>query len=110
MEWSPLEKDLLSDMAEDSYGIWEVFSYVRYHYPNASEFEVGRIGANVLAQWHAAGWLLGLSADDATLSPAAFEALMRNPLAYQHGPGADAPRLFLTDRGIAEVRRLESAT
>ena len=58
MNLSKLEVDLLSDLAADTHGIWEVFEFVRLHQPGASDPEVFQIGRSLLEGWTRRGWLV----------------------------------------------------
>ena len=58
MELSKLEVDLLTDLAADTHGLWEVFEFVRLHQPEASDSEVFQVGRSLLERWKRRGWLL----------------------------------------------------
>jgi hypothetical protein len=56
MVLTPLEADLLGDMAQDYHAAWEIFAFVR-HYHGGDPATVRRVGRDLLATWDARGWL-----------------------------------------------------
>jgi len=57
MEMSKLEIDFFGDIAQAPHDLWEVYQFVRYHHPGASEKQVLRIGRELLTKWVERGWL-----------------------------------------------------
>ena len=57
MNLDPLEADFWSDMGADDHGLWELFEFVRLHYPHADDGEVLRRGRLLLSTWLSRGWL-----------------------------------------------------
>jgi len=56
MELTPLEIDLLGDMAQDAHAAREVVGFVRLHHGD-DPGTVERITRELLATWHARGWI-----------------------------------------------------
>jgi hypothetical protein len=52
-----LEADFFGDLAEDTHGLWEVFEFVRLHYPELSEQQVFERGRDYIMRWINAGWI-----------------------------------------------------
>ncbi len=112
MHLTPLETDLLGDMAEDDHGLWEVFEFVRLHHPNAADGEVFKIGRDLLATWIDRGWLrLAGEVPKWGLAQAMTDVL---PIVDKHGIEATrhfdgAPWLDLAPRAYADVKWLRRA-
>jgi hypothetical protein len=104
MDLSPLEDDLLGDLAQDRHGIWEVFEFVRLHYPDAREPEVGVRGHDLITQWLARGWLQAEREDGTPLDVTVLEQAIGPDLQrHQTGPVPNAPWLALTARAKIDV-------
>ena len=95
-----LEADFFGDLAEDTHGLWEVFEFVRLHYPELSDQEVFERGRDYITRWIDAGWI---RVSDAPLRPSAITSLSQIPeFLRRHGPAAtfyleDSPSLDITD-------------
>ena len=50
-----LEADFFGDLAEDTHGVWEVFEFVRLHYPDLADEKVFERGYDYIARWLQAG-------------------------------------------------------
>jgi hypothetical protein len=115
MELTPLEADLLGDMAQDDYELFEIFQFVRHHHGH-HEARVRSIGRGLLASWIARGWL-GLAQSDPGVGPANAVSDIRVVLTLVDRagtlgakfPGADT-RLRLTEQARADVEWLGPAT
>jgi hypothetical protein len=57
MKLTPLEEDLLGDLAQDDHALYEVFHFVRHHYPEANDQEVLQRGRELIVAWLQRGWL-----------------------------------------------------
>jgi hypothetical protein len=111
MQLSPLEADFLGDLAQDDHALYEVFHFVRHHYPDATDAEVLRRGRELVATWLQRGWL-AVRAGDAAEPAAATGALLT--LIDEHGVAGTyhfdgAPRLVPTPAAYRDVERLGPA-
>ena len=70
MELTPLETDLLGDIAQDDRALYEVFHFVRLHHPDADDYDVLRRGRELVATWLCRGWLAVLADGNSTPVPA----------------------------------------
>ena len=50
-----LEADFFGDLAEDTHGLWEVFEFVRLHYPELSDQQVLERGRDYITRWSDGG-------------------------------------------------------
>ena len=57
MDLSSLESDLISDLAQDSHGLWEIFEFVKLHNKGSSEQAALANGRELLASWLSRGWI-----------------------------------------------------
>lgn len=57
MPLDSLEADFFGDLASDTHGVWEIFEFVRLHYPGSDEGEVLRIGTEYLSRWIENRWI-----------------------------------------------------
>ena len=95
-----LEADFFGDLAEDTHGVWEVFEFVRLHFPELTDEQVFERGYDYIRRWLQSDWI---RLSDAPLYPSTIE----NPpelldFLQQHGPRAtrfleNAPSLDITD-------------
>ena len=84
--FDPLEADFFGDTAEDTYGLWEVFGFVRLHHPDLSEEQVFESGRDYIARWIQSGWI---RISDAPLYPSTITSLTQAmDFLQQHGPAA----------------------
>jgi hypothetical protein len=67
-----LEADFFGDLAEDTHGLWEVFEFVRLHYPELSDQQVFERGRDYITRWSDAGWI---RISDAPLHPSTISSL-----------------------------------
>jgi hypothetical protein len=51
------EADFFGDLKFDTHGLWEVFEFVRLHFPEASEAQVLEKGRVYIARWIRSGWI-----------------------------------------------------
>jgi hypothetical protein len=104
-----LEADFFGDLASDTHGLWEVFEFVRLHYPDLSDEQVFERGHDYVTRWIEAGWI---RVSDAPLHPSSLSD-SAGLLAFlgQHGSAAtryleDSPSLDITE----EAERVYDAT
>ncbi len=105
------ETDFFGDLAGDTHGLWEVFGFVRLHYPDLSDQQVLERGRDYLTRWIDAGWV---RISDAPLYPSTITHLSQiAAFLEQHGPAAtfyieDSPSLDITE-AIAAVEGMNRA-
>ena len=115
MELTPLESDLLGDLAQDDHRLFEVFQFVRHHH-GEDETSVRSIGRQLLETWIERGWL-SLAPHDSIGRRADSASDIGQLLTFVDGaetlkgdfPGADTG-LRLTDQARADVEWLGRAT
>ena len=103
------EFDFFGDLATDTHGLWEVFEFVRLHYPDLSDAQVFERGHDYISRWIDAGWI---RVSDAPLHPSSvsdFPALLE--FLRRHGPAAtryleDSPSVDITEK----AQRVYNAT
>ena len=88
-----LEVDFFGGLAGDTHGLWEVFEFVRLHYPELSDEQVFERGRNYITRWVDAGWI---RISDSPLYPSAITTW---PDSLQ----------FLQQHGLAGTRYLENS-
>jgi hypothetical protein len=110
MQLSKLEKDFLGDLAQDSHELWELYTFIRLHYPEFPEDKIIRYGRELLTEWVGRGWLKISQSrgNNDVLSGDELLAMVDNL-----GEQADDPRkgtilLDLTDRAAGDLRRFRS--
>ena len=115
MTLTPLESDLLGDMAQDDHDLFEVFQFVRLHHGH-DEAQVRQVGRALLASWIARGWLAlaeDASVHDRSDAPSNISAVLKL-VDQAETLGADFPgantRLRLTGQARADVEWLGAAT
>ena len=102
------ETDFFGDLAGDTHGLWEVFEFVRLHYPDLGDQQVFERGREYLARWIKAGWV---RISDAPLYPSTITTLSQIPaFLQQHGSAAtfyieDSPSLNITE----EAERIDAS-
>jgi hypothetical protein len=95
-----LEADFFGDLAEDTHGLWEVFEFVRLHYPELSDERVFERGRDYITRWSDAGWI---RISDAPLYPTTISSLSESVgFLVQHGSVAtryleNAPSIDITE-------------
>jgi hypothetical protein len=57
MNLSPIEQDILGDMAEDTHLLGEIFGFFRGANPDWSDQQVLSAGRDLIARWVNRGWL-----------------------------------------------------
>ena len=104
MSLTPLEADFLGDLAQDDYDLWELFQFVRLHYPEDEDRGLAR-GRDLLATWLGKGWI-----EDA-LGTLDAQGILES-LDQLGAKGADyadqSPRLHLSRLGHAVVASAEA--
>ena len=97
------EADFFGDLAGDTHGVWEVFAFVRLHFPAANEDQVLRKGLDYITRWISAGWIqmakLPLYPSTITTLPALSVFLQ------EHGAAAtyyleNSPSLDITEEAL----------
>jgi hypothetical protein len=87
------EADFFGDMAHDTQGLWEVFEFVRLHYPEFADQQVLERGRAYITRWIQSGWI---RISGAPLYPSTITSLTQ---------AMD----FLQRHGSAATRRLENS-
>ena len=88
-----LEADFFGDMAYDTHGLWEVFEFVRLHYPELDDERVLERGRAYITRGIDAGWI---RISDAPIYPSTITTL-------------PAGLSFLQHHGAAATRYLENS-
>jgi hypothetical protein len=57
MNLSPLENDLLGDLAQDDHSLYEMFEFVRLHHPALEDQGVLAMGRALVSSWVERNWL-----------------------------------------------------
>jgi hypothetical protein len=57
MNLSPLENDLLGDLAQDDHSLYEIFEFVRLHHPALEGQGVLAMGRALVSSWVERNWL-----------------------------------------------------
>jgi hypothetical protein len=98
-----LEADFFGDLAEDTHGLWEVFGFVRLHYPELSDQRVFERGRDYITRWIDAGWI---RISDSPLYPSTIRSLSESlEFLQRHGLAAtryleNSPSIDPTDEGL----------
>jgi hypothetical protein len=116
-----LEADFLGDLSADTHGIWEIFAFVRLHYPGLDDSKLCVIGEAYLTRWIEEDWI---AVADKPLYPTQVKSLAEiSAFVRKHAPFASgyiegAPSLDITEAGSrallktnrfrSEVQRSES--
>src|SRR5664279_2009097 len=93
-----LEIDFFGDMAEDTHGLWEVFGFVRLHYPGLTDEQVFWRRRDYITRW--------IRISDAPLCPSTITTLSDSlSFLQQHGVAAtryleNSPSIDPTDEAI----------
>jgi hypothetical protein len=103
MKLSPLETDLLGDLALDNHGLWEVFEFVRLHNSSAPSDAVMQIGLALLDAWVLRGWLAFRTESGTPLDAAAVMASVHQAPNIAMQPSAGAPWLGLSQSAFETV-------
>jgi hypothetical protein len=105
MNLTPLEADLLGDLAQDDHALYEIFHFVRHHYPTAGDDEVLRRGRELVGAWVERGWLAVLpegAAEPVEATEELLAAIDEQGVAGTYYCDA-APRLMLTPTAYRDV-------
>jgi len=98
-----LEADFFGDMAEDTHGLWEVFEFVRLHYPELTDKKVFQRGHYYITRWIDAGWI---RISDTPIYPSTITTLSDSlSFLQQHGAAAtryleNSPSIDPTDEAV----------
>jgi hypothetical protein len=105
--FDPCEFDFFGDLATDTHGLWEVFEFVRLHFPTANEAQVLEKGRGYIARWIDAGWI---RIADSPLYPTTITTLMAlSQFLQQHSSEAtqyleNSPSLDITEEALRIYR------
>jgi hypothetical protein len=111
---TPLEQDIIGDIAQDSHGVGELAGYYRAAHPGAPDADVFAFVRSLLATWISRGWLqLGPGTRERAGLENVAELL---PFLDYHGPSAVSldstvrlPEIDLTDQAHKDVEWLRDA-
>jgi hypothetical protein len=98
-----LEADFFGDMADDTHGLWEVFEFVRLHYPELTDEQVFQRGRDYITRWIQSDWI---RISDAPLYPSTITSLTQAMnFLQQHGSAAtryleNSPSIDPTDEAL----------
>jgi len=98
-----LEADFFGDMAEDTHGLWEVFEFVRLHYPKLSDEQVFKRGRDYITRWIQSSWI---RISDAPVYSSTIKSLTQAmDFLQQHGSAAtryleNSPSIDSTDEAL----------
>jgi hypothetical protein len=114
MQLSPLEEDILGEMARDSHGVGELAGFVRAAQPELDDAGVFRLTRALLATWIERGWLALGSDPRPRAGISSIDDLL--PLLDRHGPRAlaldgnvELPEVDLTLQAYRDVAWLRGA-
>jgi hypothetical protein len=96
-----LESDVFGDLAQDTHGVWEVFEFVRLHYPGLTNEQVFERGYNYISRWLQSDWI---RVSKSLLHPSTVEPSQLLHVLQEHGPAAtccleNAPSIDITEEG-----------
>lgn len=98
-----LEADFFGDMATETHGLWEVFEFVRLHYPELSDEQVFERGCTYIRRWIDADWI---RISEAPIYPSTITTLSDSlSFLQQHGTAAtryleNSPSIDPTDEAL----------
>ena len=114
VQLTPLEADILGDMACDSHGVGEIVGFIRSANPYADDFVVFRLTRELLDSWIQRGWLDLAPEPRPQGGLRGIEELL--PLLDQLGPRAVSlenyirlPEIDLTNQAFHDVEWLRGA-
>jgi hypothetical protein len=114
MQLSPLEEDILGELAWDSHGVGELAGFVRASQPELDDPGVFRLTRALLATWIERGWLALASDPRPGGGLSSIEDLL--PYLDRHGPRAlavdgdvELPEVDLTLQAFRDVAWLRGA-
>jgi hypothetical protein len=112
MQLSKLEEDVLGDLAEDAYELWEIFTFVRCHHPGLQKAEVIHRGRELIEAWMDRGWLQASRSrdDDEKLSRSEVFAIFDSLGPQVVDPLRATILLNLTDRAAHDVEWIRQPT
>ena len=96
-----LEADFFGNLAQDTHGVWEVFEFVRLHYPDLTDEQVFERGYDYISRWHRTDWI---RVSESPLHQSAIKQSELLDFRRQHGSAAtryleNAPSLDITETG-----------
>ena len=107
-----VQTDFLSDLMQDTHGIWEIFGFVRLYHPNLNDDEVFHEGLSILKRWQKNGWIElsknPIQPSDIRTIDEAF-ALMNKLKAKATMYFQNAPSIDITTIGTQEFNRQSGA-
>ena len=114
MTLTPLEADILGDMAWDAHGVGELAGFIRAANPQAADTEVFSQTRALLATWIERGWLALGRADRERAGLSDVSELL--PFLDRHGPSIlsvessePLPEVSLTEQAFRDVEWLRGA-
>jgi hypothetical protein len=102
-----LEADFFGDMMDDTHGLWEVFEFVRLHYPELADEQVFERGCTYITRWIDGGWI---RISEAPIYPSTITTLSDSlSFLQQHGTSAaryleNSPSIDPTDEAIRVMK------
>ena len=114
IELSPLEQDILGDMASDSHGVGELVGFIRSANPYFTNFDIfGELRA-LLQRWIGRGWLQLCDSSQRRAGLGTIHDLL--PFLDRVGPDAmhvdsdvPLPEIGLTDQAFIDIEWLRGA-
>jgi len=103
-----LESDFLGELSSDTHGVWEIFEFVRLHYPDRDDTDVFKIGTRYLTRWIERGWI---KVSDKPLHPTPVGSVDEIlSFVKKHGVAAtvcikDSPSLDITKAGLTACQK-----
>ena len=114
IDLSPLEQDILGDMAWDSHGVGELVGFIRSANPYFDNFQIFRDLRALLDRWIGRGWLKMAESSERRAGVATIGDLL--PFLDRVGPEAmdvdsavPLPEIALTDQAFDDVEWLKGA-
>jgi hypothetical protein len=111
---TPLEQDILGDMAGDSHGVGELVGFIRSSNPYFTNFDIFADLRALLERWIARGWLRLCHSPERRSGLSSIQDLL--PFLDRVGPDAmdveskvTLPEINLTDQAFIDVEWLRGA-
>ena len=98
------EADFFGDLAEDTHGVWEVFEFIRLHYPELPDEQVFERGRDYITRWIQHGWI---RISETPLRPSSITTLSQlSVFLEQHHSSAtryldDSPSIDPTEKALS---------
>ena|SRR6266496_1106551 len=98
--FDPCEADFFGDLAQDTHGLWEVFEFVRLHYPGLTDQQIFERGRDYITRWIGAAWI---RISDTPIHPSTIASLSAlSDFLQQHGSAAsfyleNSPSIDITE-------------